>query len=373
MKKFVWPLLVIFFLLGGLATILIGQVVLPPEPRTESVVEISDKWAESGHADREAEAFVHWNEDDPAVIPAYCAKCHSAFGYFDYLGEDGSEANVVNADANTGSVVTCAVCHNPSAHAKTDAIFPSKAVMEDLGPNANCAECHQGLNSGKSVTNAVTDLPEDEVNEELAFINVHYKIASGVKFGSDVTVGYEYPGKEYAGFYMHTEDYQLCADCHDPHSLSVTPSDCAVCHPVVSGFDDLRDVRVEGTPDYDGDGDSAEGVYFEMTSLHEQLYATIQTYAAEIVGQPILYSSQFPYWFNDTNGNGTADDGEINFGNQYVTWTPRLVKATYNYHLILEDPGGFAHNPPYLIQLMYDTINNLSETVSVDMTALIRP
>lgn len=373
MKKYVWPLLVIFFLFGGLVAILIGQVVLPPEPRPESVVDISEKWTESGHADSEAEAFTHWDEDEPAEIPANCAKCHSAYGYRDYLGEDGSEENVVNAPAEIGSVVNCYVCHNPSAHEKDTAYYPSGAEISGLGMTANCAECHQGTRSGANVENAVMDLPKDDVNEELRFINVHYKVGGAVRFGTQTTVGYEYPDMSYAGFYPHVEDYQDCTDCHDPHSLTITPSECAACHPAVSGYADLRDVRVEGTPDYDGDGDTSEGVYGEITTIHAQMYVAIQQYASEVSGTPILYANSFPYWFIDTNGNGEADEGEVNFGNQYASWTPRLLKAAYNYHLVVEDPGGFMHNAPYLIQLMYDSINDLSEMVSVDMAALVRP
>ena len=127
------------------------------------------------------------------------------------------------------------------------------------------------------------------------------------------------------------------------------------------------------TLDFDGDGDTSEGVYGEMVTIHEMLYAAIQAYASEVAGQPIIYASSFPYWFNDTNGNGEVDDGEANFGNQYASWTPRLVKATYNYHLVLEDPGGFMHNAHYLIQLMVDTLSSLGETVAVDMAGVIRP
>lgn len=373
MKKFVWPLLVIFFFLGGLAVILIGQVALPPEPKPESVEVISDKWTESGHADTEAEAFTHWDEDEPAEIPANCAKCHSAYGYIDYLGEDGSAVNVVDAAAEIGSVVTCYVCHNPSAHEKNTALYPSGAEISGLGTNANCAECHQGTRSGTDVENAVMDLPEDEINQDLSFINVHYRVGGAVRFGSEVTVGYEYPEMNYAGFYPHVEDYQDCSQCHDPHSLSITPSECAACHPAVSGYDDLHDIRVEGTPDYDGDGDTTEGVYGELVTVHEALYAAIQQYASDVIGSPIIYGHSYPYWFNDTNGNGHADEDELNFGNQYASWTPRLLKAAYNYHLVVEDPGGFMHNARYLIQLMYDGIADLGKATSIDMAGLIRP
>ena len=376
MKKLVWPLIVIFFFLGGLTVVLVGLFVLPPEPRAESVEAISEKWSGSGHADMDAEAFIHWDEDEPAQIPARCAKCHSAYGYLDYLGEDDTEANsgtAVDGPAQTGSVVSCLVCHNDSAHIKEVAHFPSGETITNLESSANCAECHQGTRSGVTVSEAIIDLPEDEINEDLGFINVHYKIAAAVRYGSEVKSGYEFPGKTYVGFYEHTDDFQLCVDCHDPHSLLITPDECAACHSAVSNYGDFRDVRAEDTPDYDGDGDTIEGVYGEITTMHDLLYEAIQIYAAEILEQPILYAFDFPYWFVDPNGNGEIDEGEISFANGYPTWTPRLVKATYNYHFVLEDPGGFMHNAKYLIQLMYDTLEDLSSVVEIDMEGLIRP
>ena len=373
MKKLVWPLLIIFFLAGGLVAILIGEMILPPEPRPETVEAISEKWSDSGHADFESESFVHWDEDEPPLIPENCAKCHSAYGYIDFLGEDGSQAQVVDAPANIGSVVTCFVCHNPSTSEKDTAVFPSGVEIHDLGQTANCAECHQGRTSTISVENATNGLPEDEVNEELGFINVHYKIAAAVRYGSETQVGYEYPGKNYVGFYEHVDDYQQCTDCHDAHSLEITASECAACHSAVSDLGDLRKVRVDDTPDYDGDADVTEGVYFELETIHEMLYAAIQTYAGEVIGESILYANQFPYWFVDSNGNGEADEGEVAFPNQYASWTPRLVKATYNYHMVREDPGNFMHNAGYLIQIMYDTLDDLSQVISFNMDGLIRP
>jgi len=49
------------------------------------------QWKSSGHADATAEAFVHWDEDDPAVVSEGCAKYHSSYEYQDLLGVDGSE------------------------------------------------------------------------------------------------------------------------------------------------------------------------------------------------------------------------------------------------------------------------------------------
>jgi hypothetical protein len=368
MKKFVWPLFIIFFLAGGLVAILIGEVVLPPEPRPEPVEAISEKWTDSGHADRDAESFVHWDEDEPPEVPVNCAKCHSAYGYLDYLGEDGSTELVVDSPATTGSVVNCYVCHNPTASEKDTAYYPSDAEISGMGQSANCAECHQGTRSGLDVASAVEGLPDDEVNEDLGFINVHYKIAGATRYGTEAQPGYEYPNKDYVGFYEHVEDYQQCTDCHDPHSLQIDFEECSACHSEVNP----RSIRIDGT-DYDGDGDITEGIYNEITTIHDMLYAAIQAYAADVAGESILYANQFPYWFIDSNGNGEADEGEVAFPNQYASWTPRLVRATYNYHMVLEDPGNFMHNAKYFIQIMIDTLDDLSQVVSVDTSGLERP
>lgn len=373
MKKFVWPLLVIFFLLGGLAVILIGQVVLPPEPRPETVAEISTNWFNSGHSEFTAEPFIHWDEEVPPEVPANCAKCHSAYGYLDYLGQDGTAAYVVDSAAKIGSVVNCYTCHNPAAQVKDSAIFPSGVEMSVVNQSANCVECHQAMRSGLDVESAVADLPEDEINPELSFINVHYKIGGAVRYGADVLVGFEYPGQSYAGFFEHADNYQQCTDCHDPHSLQIDPQECAVCHSEVSEYADVYDIRTE-TPDYDGDGDTEEGVSGEVNTMHDLLYTAIQQYASEVLDAPIIYSSAtYPYWFVDTNGDGEGAEDELNFGNSYRSWSPRLLKAAYNYHLVVKDPGGFMHNAPYLIQITYDSISDLATVISLDTSGLIRP
>jgi len=363
MKKFGLPLLIFLFLIVGLIPILISSC--SPEEAGETVIEISAEWAESGHADYESESFVHWDEDEVPEVPVNCAKCHSAHGYLDFLGEDGSAAGTVDAAAPLGTVVTCNVCHNPTAHAKDSAIYPSGAELSDLGQTATCVECHQGRTAGVNVESAVEGIGDDEISADLRFINAHYAVGGATRFGNQVSIGYEYPNKEYYGFYKHVEDYQFCTECHNPHSLEIRIRDCAACHSnVTDSIAQLRDIRNEGTPDYDGDGDTSEGIYDEWMGVHELLYNAIKTYSQDVLGAPILYANSFPYWFNDTNGNGQADDGEVNFGNQYASWSPRLLKAAYNYHMVGHDPGGYMHNSSYLIQLMFDGIEDLGGDVS---------
>ena len=55
------------------------------------------------------------------------------------------------------------------------------------------------------------------------------------------------------------------------------------------------------------------------------------------------------------------------------TWTPRLLKAAYNYQFIEQDKGAFAHNPHYALQLLYDSIESLAQAAEIDMTGMQRP
>ncbi|MBN1668242.1 MAG: hypothetical protein JW862_14210, partial [Anaerolineales bacterium] len=142
---------------------------------------------------------------------------------------------------------------------------------------------------------------------------------------------------------------------------------CFTCH---GGADELTAIRISET-DFDGDGDVTEGLAGEIATLTEALYAAMQAYtAANDATDGIVYASYaYPYYFADTNGNGEADRDEANYGNSYKTWTPNLLIAAYNYQYVLKDPGAFAHNGEYVIQVLIDTIDALGG----DITLYTRP
>ena len=35
------------------------------------------------------------------------------------------------------------------------------------------------------------------------------------------------------------------------------------------------------------------------------------------------------------------------------------MRAAFNYHYVAKNTGGYAHHPQYLIQLMYDSLDDL--------------
>jgi hypothetical protein len=359
-------------------TVEVTRVVeVAPEVPAGPSVPYQEQWASSAHADASAEAFVHWNEEDPAEVPDRCAKCHSTPGFQDFLGADGSEAGVVNAAAPIGSTVECVACHNEVASELDSAVFPSGATLTGLGPEARCIQCHQGRAStvqvNDSIVNAgLTEADEDVVSEDLGFTNIHYFAAAATQYGTSVMGGYEYAGNAYDARFDHVEPYNACVDCHDPHTLEVKLDECVVCHEGVEDAEDLVDIRMVGSlVDYDGDGDMEEGIYFEIEGLRDMLYQAMQAYATEVSGAGIVYDEHsHPYFFLDTNGDGVTDEAEVNGDNAFNAWTPRLAKAAYNYQVSLKDPGRFAHGGKYIIQLLYDSIENLNAGMStpVDLT-----
>ncbi len=255
----------------------------PEEPEIE-IPNLED-WKGSGHADATAEAFRHWDEDDPAVIPADCARCHSDTGYKDYIGADGTPAGTVEADAAPGTVITCTTCHNAATAAMDSVVMPSGAEITGLGAEARCMQCHQGRESMVSVNASIEGLELDAVSADLRFRNIHYFAAAATKYGTLAKGGYEYEGKTYDGFFQHVAGYSTCVDCHDTHTLELKVEECAGCHGGVATAEDARDIRMPGSQaDYDGDGDITEGIYYEIEGVREYLYAAIQAYAADVAG-----------------------------------------------------------------------------------------
>lgn len=334
-----------------------------PTP-TEAPLEVPfvDIWAGSGHAEADAEAFNHWNDAaaNPTGVPAACAKCHTSTGIVDYL--NGAPVDV----PVPGGVITCTTCHNAATMTLTSVTFPGTAdapgaTITGLGPEARCMTCHQGRESKITVDAAIAKVAVadvDTVSADLGFRNIHYFAAAATLYGTEAKSGYEYDGKVYDAKFAHVEGLATCTACHDQHTLQIKIETCKTCHEGVATVDDLKNTRMMGSlEDYDGDGDTTEGIYYEIQGIQELAMQAIQAYGKDVVSAPIAYNADaYPYFFADANANGQADEGET----KYVSWTPRLLKAAYNYQMSIKDPGAFAHGGKYIIELLCDSIEDVN-------------
>ncbi|MCA9977657.1 MAG: hypothetical protein KC413_17985, partial [Anaerolineales bacterium] len=213
----------------------IVEVMVEPE-QSVSAVPFLEQWQSSGHADVEAEAFNHWNEEDPQEVPTGCAKCHSTPGYLDFLGADGTEFGTVENASPIGTTVECAACHNDVTLGLTSVVFPSGVEVMGLGDESRCMQCHQGRSSKLTVDQGIIDAGLDPVadldvvSEDVGFTNIHYYAAAATLYGKVAMGGYEYDGKAYDGKFDHVAGYDSCIDCHNPHTLEVKVDECFGCH-----------------------------------------------------------------------------------------------------------------------------------------------
>jgi hypothetical protein len=347
-----------------------------------------EEWAASPHNNASSPAFTYWDKSEDKSIPVACATCHSSTGFIDFVGGDGSEVGKVDAPAPIGTTVTCDACHNPAAAALTAVTFPSGAVISDLGSEARCMVCHQGRSSKVQVEAqierfsaedpdaVVAPIKDGDRDVRFGFINIHYYAAAATLYGTEAKGGYEYPGKLYDARFEHVADYDSCVGCHNPHTLEVKVEECAACHQGVQTVEDLQQVRmVSSSSDYDGDGNNTEGLGEEISGLRDYLYGGMLIYAKDVAGLGLVYDKEaHPYFFADTDADGKADTNDTGARVAYTSWTPRLLKAAYNYQVSLKDPGNYAHGNKYIIQLLYDSIEDLNAGLPtpIDMSQMHR-
>ncbi len=373
-------------LLALIAAALIGWVVWSSSQAKATPVDanaIGQQWWGSAHADIQGEPFSHWNGDEVAEgedlpsIPPNCAKCHSTSGFVDYIGGDGSEAGKVDAPGIVMQGVQCAACHNAAAETYTDVTLPSGVVVK-AEVNSACVTCHSGTNAGLAVDKnklvvAAGAGADDTPLEKSSLVTPHYFHAAAVQTGADGKSGYEYAGKTYAGTFVHDEKVNECTECHDPHTLHIVKaadskdSLCATCHSNVKSYADYR--NVPGKVDYDGNG-TVEPVAVEIAGMETLLKAAINKYSAEKLGSALGFNfDSYPYGYVDTNADGTIDESESTYANGYNTYSPRLLRASFNLFFAHKEPGAYVHNAKYVLQLMYDSIADLGG----DVAGLTRP
>ena len=367
----------------------------PTDPNQDNIV---TQWAKSGHANGYAEPFNHWNAE--GEVDQGCARCHSSAG-FQQLAESSVDANgdpilpdfnaVTAQSAIYPKVLNCETCHEPNGGGITryqagelqTVVFPSGAE-KTLGDSSNlCMQCHQGRESGLSVANAVPG-----TNGFFRFINRHYFAEAAIFFGSEVTAGYEYPGKTYAGkntFAGHEQvERQDCIQCHlfttnqetggvkKDHDFFPNIEDCNGCHHDEEDFplSDFRDLgKPFGNPSVDYDGDRVgESFRHEVDGLQARLIVVMNVYAKANGLDPIMYTTGgYPYFFTASCYLSDPDCVPVPLGS-YSTFDKPLLEAAYNYHCA-QDPGSGIHNHKYVIQTVYDAIEDLGGSTA----GLIRP
>lgn len=305
-----------------------------------------------GHFNRDGKAFHYW--DQQKEIPVPCSRCHGAEGVAQYVRE-----GTVTPKPHVKNAYACTNCHanmlTYERHTVAKVTFPSGVTLDSGNSDTNlCMTCHQGIESPASVNKQVGGMAADTPDPKLNFVHVHYFPAGSMRYGGEARVGYQFPGKSYAGLFRHVPGMDGCTGCHEPHGGHVKQEKCGQCH----------------------QGGRPEARAKELVEQKAALYKAIQDYARSVGAVGIAFTPEaYPYWHADHNGNGKIDPDELNPKNKYPAYTPRLMQAVYNYTLLLRDPGAAYHNGRYASQVAYDTLESLAASgkAGVDLKRWQRP
>jgi hypothetical protein len=299
-------------------------------------------------------------------------KCHTKEGVPEFIIND------TNVQKPPSDSLDCITCHSQSDnYARSSSLpdlstvtFPNGSSFDLVDESNLCLICHQGRASTSDVNRVIGDKELDTMDRTLGFVSPHYSTAGATLFGTEAQGAFEYSGGSYLSQYSHVPGFDTCINCHDTHTLEIKADTCFTCH---AGVDSLREIRGPlSTADYDGDGNTMEGIAGEVTTLQAKLYDALRSYAIDVAGKAIIYEpGTYPYFFIDVDRDGIKDTSDTS---AYDAWTPRLLQAAYNYLYVSKaDPGSYAHNAKYVLQILYDSLASLGQRVTVDMAGMVRP
>jgi hypothetical protein len=178
------------------------------------------------------------------------------------------------------------------------------------------------------------------------FRNMHYLAAGAVLYGEK---GYEYKdADQYSGEHFHS--LVGCGGCHmaeEPiddelgghtfhvaHASTEATTFCKTCHPGTMTFQ---------YPWGGGPSSQNDVAYMLTVLLHNGIEAYDSPADADTTAN-LYHDDDHPYFY-------TTNVSQV--------WDSTLAKATFNWQYIYKDPGAYAHNPDYAIQLLRDSYEDL--------------
>jgi hypothetical protein len=309
------------------------------------------EWAESGHARIEEEA----------ALRASCAKCHNGLVSGEYLNDPEHFTNPAS-NPTEAAPITCAACHDPHGNENpaslrnasvTDRALPGGTLVEAAGAGRLCMSCHNGRRAGTTIDGHVQNGndhfgPHHSVQGDmLAAVNAYPKVNEGFAWSTS----------------RHILVQDACVTCHTHpvpydettetaytgHTFEPTVEACAPCHGTLASF---RDVQAKY--DYDGDGNSTEGVQGEVEGLLALTQAAIVD-ASETPEKRAILEASF----------------EDSLGSPRVTTVAQRA-AGYNWAYVSYDGSKGVHNATYSIQLLQQSILSLNPGLLPSDTHILR-
>jgi hypothetical protein len=262
-----------------------------------------------------------------------------------------------------------------------------------------CGTCHSGRENGASITKKIGATAD--TSWSLSVTNPHYLGAAGMMLGTSGGVMYQYAGKSYTDkpvFWSTTQNGPhgsphggKCASCHaakfGKHTFEINLSTTVPTGTWAGSFP-VGGVQpgAVNTAACTGCHAGPYALAPKITEFEEasaELYAAIQAYAvanldAIKTATGNANATGICYWNAGVGGgqyyalevsgvcqNGVSPAGSIPF----TKANPKLLKASFNYLWTQKEPGAWAHNEFYALQVIYDSITDLGFTPSFVVTA----
>ncbi|MDF1536484.1 MAG: hypothetical protein P1S46_08300 [bacterium] len=302
-----------------------------------------------------------------------CLRCHNSMGFAEVAPGYGS---AVLTPPDSDGFITCNACHDgvdyPTAGNKHMRFSGSVVLFDyrgkplayvEAGNSAVCVYCHQGRQDGSHValdaskydpammeTSTYPSYMTSTRSNPVVFRNMHYLASAAVLYAEK---GYEYAGSEYSGEHIHAA--LGCVRCHmaeEPgteevgghtfhmaHGSTEATTYCTPCHPSMAAIDNPWGT---GT-------DAANDVAYMLTVLlNDAIEAYDSPDDADTTAQ-VYFTESYPYFILNESAGGNTSQG----------WDPPLAEAAFNWQFIKKDPGAYAHNWKYAVQLLHDSYKDL--------------
>lgn len=302
------------------------------------------EWALSKHGDTKGAPWIVYD----FKTRSGCVQCHTKTGFVAYSTGRVTAAWGIDAD-KTKEVLACSGCHSDVGAGTVRSLAPVRPFADDpyrnrdVGTSNVCMDCHSGTNNGVSIQARVGTTADFR---NLPFIAPHYFAAGGTLHG---VAGFHFPGRSY-DFYSSNTHRGIgmannagtgtngpCATCHmsAPQShlyqavtkdsngsiTAISATVCVGCHKTFLGPAQL-------------DGNRAS------------FQNALDILKAMLASKGFVYTGNYPSFFANTNW-GQGQDGANTMG------------AAFNYVLLANEPGAYAHNSQYARQLIVDSLDIL--------------
>lgn len=298
--------------------------------------------------------------DFKAPSRAACQVCHTSTGFKNFVSNPTTYSPANNTFYLTGNqkeLLYCWACHKvPGLESPTPDLrnpgptpFASSAILSsiqvqqlrtiidnigDKGASNICLTCHSGRNTGINVKLAAN------ISTTFAGFNSHYAAAGGTLFGF---IAYEFEGRTYSRQTIHASfNDSPCTACHMPnksHTFEAVVKDSSGRIVDITAFDTAC------KPCH-----SDKQALLSLTNQRKQEYEeALKVIQSLLEKKGIYWKPTHPYFYDEK-------------GNQYSRWPDKdTLGVAFNLNLLLHEPGAYVHNPRYVKQVIYDSIDFLDD------------